>query len=74
MSKPIKVETETAGALKEALGEAGWLDDDVLAAGQLRQGNPPSTLGMITGAALVGVLRPRRCSWPARAFRSGDRT
>jgi hypothetical protein len=68
MSKPIKVETEAAGALKGALETAGWLDGEVLAAGQLRQGKPPSTLGMVTGAALVGVLRPRRSKQLPRHF------
>jgi hypothetical protein len=68
VSRSIQVETETAGALKQALAAAGWLDGEVLAAGQLRQGSPPSTVGMITGAALIGVLRPRRSKLLPRHF------
>jgi hypothetical protein len=41
---------------------------EVLAAGHLRQGKAPSTLGMVTGTALVEVLRPRRSKALPRSF------
>jgi hypothetical protein len=68
MASTIKVETAEPGAIKKALNEAGWLDEEVVAAGQLRQGKAPSTLAMITGAALVEVLRPRRTKSLPRHF------
>ena len=55
-------------ALKEGLAESGWFQEEVLAAGQLRQGRAPSTLGMVTGAALVEVIRPRRSKLLPRHF------
>lgn len=35
------------------------LGEEVLACGQLRQGRPPSMVGMVTGTALIGFLKPR---------------
>ena len=64
----LKVSTGTAGELKRALNASGWLDDEVIAAGHLRQGNPPSMAAMISGAALIEVLRPRRSKLLPRQF------
>jgi hypothetical protein len=64
----LSVASETVGAIKRTLNQSGWLEEDVLAAGQLRQGTAPSTLGMITGTALVEVVRPRRSKSLPRHF------
>ena len=56
----LVVESWRAGAIKRALDESGWLDDQAIAAGQLRQGNAPSVVAMVTGWALIQLLRPRR--------------
>jgi hypothetical protein len=53
-------ESWRAGAIKRALNESGWLGDEAIAAGQLRQGNAPSLVAMLTGWALIQLLRPRR--------------
>jgi hypothetical protein len=46
----------------------GWLDEPVIAAGQLRQGKAPSIVGMLTGTALIEILRPRRSKLLPRNF------
>jgi hypothetical protein len=69
MGETLKVETANAGAVKEAIQEAGWLDGEpVIAAGQLRQGKAPSMLAMLTGSAVVEVVRPRRSKALPRHF------
>jgi hypothetical protein len=64
----ISVESWKAGAIKRALNESGWLGDEVIAAGQLRQGKAPSLVAMVTGWALVELLRPRRSKSLPRQF------
>ena len=64
----LKVALERPDSLKRAIVESGRLADEVLAVGQLRQGKAPSTLGMVTGAALLEVLRPRRSKLLPRHF------
>jgi hypothetical protein len=64
----ISLESWRAGAIKRALNESGWLDDDVVAAGQLRQGKAPSMLAIFTGLALIELLRPRRSKSLPRQF------
>jgi len=64
----IAVRTDGAGALKRALNDAGWLDDEVMAVGHFRQGKPPSLAAMMTGTALIEVLRPRRSKRLPRQF------
>ena len=59
---------EGQSAIKDALNASGWLDEPVLAAGQLRQGKKPSMMGMILGYALIEVLRPRRSKKLPRHF------
>jgi hypothetical protein len=56
----LVVESWRAAAIKRALNESGWLGDEAIAAGQLRQGNAPSVVAMVTGWALIQMLRPRR--------------
>jgi hypothetical protein len=57
-----------AGGQKKVLQESGWFDENVVAAGQLRQGKAPSMTAMLTGAALIEVLRPRRSKLLPRHF------
>ena len=59
-SDTLPVWLRTDDSFKRALNQSGWVDDEVVAAGLLRQGKQPSILGMITGAALIEILRPRR--------------
>jgi hypothetical protein len=54
--------------IKRAVAESGWVGEEVLAAGQLRQGKAPTTLAMFTGVALLEVLRPRRTRLLPRHF------
>jgi hypothetical protein len=69
MAKAISIESKEPGAIKKAIQQTGWLDgEEILAAGQLRQGKAPSTLGMVTGAAVIEVLRPRRSKQLPRHF------
>jgi hypothetical protein len=68
MFDSLVVSTSASGALKEALTEAGWVDGDILAAGQLRQGKAPSMLGMVVGYAAIEVLRPKRSKLLPRHF------
>jgi hypothetical protein len=56
------------GAFRRRLNESGWLAEEVLAAGALRQGKPYSLLGLVTGLALVDVIRPRRSRSLPREF------
>ncbi|MBS1879685.1 MAG: hypothetical protein JST31_09245 [Actinobacteria bacterium] len=42
--------------------------EEVLAAGQLRQGRKPSLAAMITGTALIGLAKPRRSKQLPRQF------
>ena len=64
----ITVNSETPGAVKDAIVASGRVPEPVLAAGQLRQGKAPSTMGMVTGAALIEVVRPRRSKKLPRHF------
>lgn len=59
----------TTDGLKRALNESGWLDDEVVAAGQLRQGRAPSLVAMFFGFGLWEMFfRPRRCKALPRQF------
>jgi hypothetical protein len=68
MGGRITVPTGNAGELKRALNETGWLAEEVVAAGHFRQGKSPSMASMVTGAALIEVLRPRRSKLLPRQF------
>jgi hypothetical protein len=63
----LTVEFEVPGAFRRRLNESGWLTEEVLAAGLLRQGKPYSLLGLVTGLVLVDVVR-RRSKSPPREF------
>jgi hypothetical protein len=66
--KSLLVATGRLGAIKQALNRSGWLSEEVIAAGELRQGKPPSAVGMITGTALIEFARPRRSKALPRHF------
>lgn len=53
LAKLMSSQGETMQAQVEAL-----TGEEVLAAGQLRQGRAPSMMAMVTGTALIEVLRP----------------
>src|SRR5215212_9177817 len=55
-------------SMKQAIAESGWIDGEVEAVGQLRQGKAPTTMGMFTGSAVFEVLRPRRSKLLPRHF------
>ena len=64
----LKAYPSQADAIKDALNESGWVDGEVVAAGQLRQGKAPTLVAMIVGWALLEVLRPRRSKKLPRHF------
>ena len=64
----MKLQTGIDGIIKLGLNDAGWIEDEVIAAGQLRQGKAPTMVGMILGYALIEVLRPRRSKLLPRHF------
>jgi hypothetical protein len=55
------------GEFVRRLNQSGWLEDEVLAAGALRQGRPPSMLRAATGLVFVEMAR-RRCKFLPREF------
>lgn len=63
-SGTLRVECAVPGAYKRRLNESGWLADEVVAAGVLEQGKPPSLLALVTGAA----ARARRSKSLPREF------
>ena len=64
----VTVASAPLGAFKQALNQSGWIDGEVIAAGQLRQGKALSMMGMITGTALIELARPRRSKSLPRHF------
>jgi len=64
----ILVDPRRPNAIKDALVESGWLAEPVVAAGDLRQGKEPSLVSMVTGTALIEVMRPRRSKAVPRHF------
>ena len=64
----LVVESRRPGAIKRALNDSGWLDGEVIAAGQLRQGRAPSLIAMVTGIALIELARPPRSKSLPRQF------
>jgi hypothetical protein len=67
-SDTVRVEFRVPGAFERGLNESGWLADEVIAAGVLRQGKAPSLAALVTGAAVVEVLRPRPSKSLPREF------
>jgi hypothetical protein len=64
----LPVQWQLPGAFKRALNGSGWLDDEVVAAGMFTQGKTQSLFRMITGLALLEVLRPRRSKTLTKEF------
>jgi hypothetical protein len=64
----LPVEWQRPGAFKRALNESGWLDDEVVAVGMVTQGKTQSLFRMITGLALLEVVRSRRSKTLPREF------
>jgi hypothetical protein len=64
----LRVECTLPGELVRRLNESGWLADEVIAAGVLEQGKPPSLLAATTGVALVQLARARRSKSLPREF------
>lgn len=54
--------------LKQAVQQSGWLDEEIVAVGHLRQGKAPKMWQMILGSALWEVLRQRRSKLLPRHF------
>jgi hypothetical protein len=67
-SGTLRVECGVAGALTRRLNESGWLADEVIAAGVLQQGTPPSLLALTTGLVLFQIARSRRSKSLPREF------
>jgi hypothetical protein len=68
MADALNFETGPDDAIRSRIDGSGWLSEPVVAAGQLRQGKAPSTVAMMTGVALIEVLRPRRSKLLPRHF------
>jgi hypothetical protein len=64
----LPVEWDRPEAFKRALNESGWISDEVVAAGLVTQGKTQSLFRMITGLALLEVMRPRRSKTLPREF------
>ncbi len=64
----VLVDPRRPDAIKHALVENGLLAEPVVAAGDLQQGEEPSLVSMITGTALIEVVRPRRSKAVPRHF------
>ncbi len=64
----VTAASQAPGAIKQALNQAGWLDDEVVVAGHLRQGKAPTIAAMMTGTALIELARPRRSKSLPRHF------
>jgi hypothetical protein len=60
----VRVELGVPGAFARRLNESGWLAEDVIAAGMLRQGKPYSLFGLVTGLVLIDVVRRRSKTLP----------
>jgi hypothetical protein len=60
----LAVQFGEPGAFTRGLNGSGWLADEVLAAGVLRQGKPPSLLTAVTGLVLIEMARRRSKSLP----------
>jgi hypothetical protein len=67
-SGTLPVEWDRPDAFKRALNGSCWLADEVVAAGVVTQGKTQSLFRMITGLALLEVLRPRRSKSLPREF------
>jgi hypothetical protein len=66
--KSIPVEVQVPGAFTRSLNASGELDDEAIAVGTLTQGKPRSVLALLSGLALIDLLRPRRSKTLPREF------
>jgi hypothetical protein len=64
----LRVPLAEPGAFKRRVNQSGWFDEEVIAGGLLTQGKPQSLLSMITGWALVEMVRGRRSKSLPREF------
>jgi hypothetical protein len=64
----ISVDTGAPGAVKDALNQSGWISDEVVAAGQLRQGKAPTMLQMMVGFGVLLEIFRRRTKLLPRHF------
>ena len=64
----LKAYPDVEGSITKALDEGAWIDGEIVAAGQLRQGKAPTLVAMLVGWALWEVLRPRRSKKLPRHF------
>jgi hypothetical protein len=60
----VEVQFGEPGAFTRGLNESGWLTDEVIAAGALRQGKPPSLFTALTCLSLIELARRRSKSLP----------
>ena len=67
-SGTLPVQVAVPGAFTRRLNDSGWLADEVIAAGMLRQGRPPSLLALVTGMVLFQMARARRSKALPREF------
>jgi hypothetical protein len=67
-ARTVRVEVGHPAAYVRGLNASGWLADEVLAAGVLRQGKPYSLFGLVTGLALLDWVRQRRAKTLPREF------
>jgi len=67
-SGTISVEYQVPGAFTRRLNESGWLAEEAIAVGVLRQGKAPSLLALVSGLALMELARPRRSKSLPREF------
>ncbi len=60
---------QTSGErMKEALADTGWVDEEIVAVGHLRQGNRPSETAVAIGTAVLEFFRPRPTKLLPRQF------
>ena len=64
----LRVPLAQPGAFKRRLNQSGWFDEEVVAAGLLTQGKAQSLVSMLTGWALVEMVRGRRSKSLPREF------
>lgn len=60
----IRIDLGVTKPYVRSLNESGWLAEEVLAAGVLRQGKPYSLSRLVTGLVLIDVVRRRSKTLP----------
>jgi hypothetical protein len=64
----LRVPLEEPDAFRRRLTASGWFEDEILAGALVTQGRKPSVASMLTGWALVELVKARRCKWLPREF------